>query len=148
MIWTNHRPNNKKGDVNSGKKEIIVASEKEKGKRYSILALSMANEEDTLLASAGTDKLIRVWDLRAPNSLVQTFPGHRAAVSVSEGLLFDLFFLAQMQQMSLTPNRDYPLGKEQINYSRPRLTERSKCGILRRWLMSKRCMDTRVRSIV
>ena len=45
-----------------------------------MLALAVCHD-GALLASAGADKHVHIWDVRTPAAYVQAFPGHRDAVT-------------------------------------------------------------------
>lgn len=73
------------GDVETAKKifEIKPGTKgkvTDEGHFGNILALAISSDGKHL-ASAGTDKLIKVWDTRS-NTLIDSFKGHRGAISV------------------------------------------------------------------
>ena len=71
-------------DVETGqKKATLLDPEATKGRQAQVLALSV-NSDGRLLAAAGHDSVIRLWDTRS-SALVGTFSGHRDSVT---GLAF------------------------------------------------------------
>lgn len=70
------------GDIETGKKFVFKSSLKDtesKGHNKHILSVAVSSDK-RYVASAGRDKLIKVWDTRT-NSFIDQFPGHQDDVT-------------------------------------------------------------------
>jgi ribosomal RNA-processing protein 9 len=66
-------------DIETGKKQCFNAGRQAKGHQGAILGLSLSSDS-VYLASAGEDKTVRIWDVRA-GTLAHTFRNHMDVVS-------------------------------------------------------------------